>query len=86
MARASRIESLAAFAKMLDSRRDGILAHCKYKINNGRIEGTNNKIKVVKRKAYGFHDDEYFILKIKQACCGKEPDPTDKLLSVTFSR
>jgi transposase len=85
MARASRIEPLVEFAKMLDSRRDGILAHCKYKINNGRIEGTNNKIKVVKRKAYGFHDDEYFILKIKQACCGKEPDPTDSEL-FTFSR
>jgi transposase len=86
MARSSRIEPLVEFAKMLDAHREGILAHCKYKINNGRIEGTNNKIKVVKRKAYGYHDDEYFILKIKQACCGKAPDTTDKLLSVTFPR
>jgi transposase len=86
MARNSRIEPLKEFAKMLDRRRDGVLSHCRFKINNGRIEGTNNKIKVVKRKAYGFHDDEYFILKIKQACHGKEIDPTDDLLSVTFSR
>jgi len=86
MASSSRIEPLREFARMLDDRRDGILAHCRYKINNGRIEGTNNKIKVLKRKAYGFHDDEYFILKIKQACPGKETDPVDALLSVTFSR
>jgi len=27
----------------------------------------NNKIKVIKRKAYGFHDDRYFSLKVIQA-------------------
>jgi hypothetical protein len=30
-------------------------------------EGVNNKIKVIKRKAYGFHDLRYFSLKIYQA-------------------
>ncbi|MCX5684696.1 MAG: transposase, partial [Planctomycetota bacterium] len=30
----------------------------------------NNKIKVIKRKAYGFHDPEYFALKVKQALPG----------------
>lgn len=86
MARNSRIKPLVDFARMLDSHSGGVLAHCRFKINNGRIEGTNNKIKVVKRKAYGFHDDDYFILKIKQACSGKNVDPTDAHLAVTFSR
>jgi len=31
------------------------------------LEGVNNKIKVIKRKAYGFHDLRYFTLKIYQA-------------------
>ncbi|NPV44732.1 MAG: hypothetical protein HPY70_12290 [Firmicutes bacterium] len=35
------------------------------------MDRTNNKIKVIKRQAYGFHDLEYFILKIKQACPGE---------------
>ncbi|MBI5724770.1 MAG: transposase, partial [Planctomycetes bacterium] len=35
-----------------------------------RLEGVNNKIKVIKRKAYGFHDTEYFALKVKQALPG----------------
>ena len=52
----------------------GILNHCEYPIGTSPLEGTNNKIKVIKRKAYGFHDPEYFALKVKQAVPGKEPD------------
>jgi transposase len=45
----------------------GILNHCEYQIHTSRLEGVNNKIKVIKRKAYGFHDGRYFMLKVKQA-------------------
>jgi len=45
----------------------GILNHCDYPIHTGKLEGVNNKIKVIKRKAYGFHDLRYFSLKIIQA-------------------
>lgn len=48
----------------------GILNHCEYPIGTSRLEGVNNKIKVIKRKAYGFHDTEYFALKVKQALPG----------------
>lgn len=41
-----------------------ILAYFKYRLSNGFAEGINNKIKVVKRIAFGFHDFEYFKLKI----------------------
>ena len=44
-----------------------ILNHCDYPIHTGKLEGVNNKIKVIKRKAYGFHDLRYFTLKIYQA-------------------
>ena len=36
-------------------------------IGTSKLEGVNNKIKVIKRKAYGFHDERYFALKIIQA-------------------
>ena len=39
-----------------------------------KLEGVNNKIKVVKRIAYGFHDLEYFALKVKQALPGRFVD------------
>ena len=55
------------FAKMLDKYRYGILNHCDYPIHTGKLEGVNNKIKVIKRKAYGYHDIRYFSLKIIQA-------------------
>ena len=59
--------SLSSFAKMLNRYRDGIVNHCDYPIHTGKLEGVNNKIKVIKRKAYGFHDLRYFTLKIYQA-------------------
>lgn len=63
--------ALLKFAKRLEKHRYGILNHCKHPISTGRLEGTNNKIKVIKRVAFGFHDLGYFALKVKQACKGK---------------
>ncbi len=54
----------------------GIRNHCDYAIGTSRLEGVNNKIKVIKRKACGFHDPAYFTLKVKQALPG--PKPTTK--------
>jgi transposase len=36
---------------MLERRRDGILNHCDYPIHTSKLEGINNKIKVIKRQA-----------------------------------
>jgi len=58
---------LDSFARKLQRHREGILSHCRYSIHTGRLEGINNTIKVIKRSAYGFHDDRYFMLKVKQA-------------------
>ena len=52
---------------------DGILNHCEYPIHTSKLEGVNNKIKVIRRKAYGFHDPQYFALKVKQASPGTKP-------------
>jgi len=62
---------LATFAGCLERYRYGILNHCRHPIHTSRIEGVNNKIKVIKRVAYGFHDPEYFALKVKQAFPGR---------------
>jgi len=67
LARSLNHQSVSKFAKMLERHRYGILSHCEYPIHTGKIEGVNNKIKVIKRKAYGFHDVRYFTLKIYQA-------------------
>ena len=66
----SGIEPLVKFAKALEGRLEGILAHCRYPLHTSVIEGINNKIKVIKRMAYGFRDDEYFCLRIRAAFPG----------------
>ena len=59
--------SVRQFAKQLRFFEYGILNHADYPIGTSMLEGINNKIKVIKRKAYGFHDCHYFALKVKQA-------------------
>ena len=59
--------AVKTFIKRLRFFEYGIIAHADYPIGTSRLEGVNNKIKVIKRKAYGFHDSKYFALKVKQA-------------------
>ena len=52
------------FAKFLRTHFTGITAHAVFPISNGKIEGINQKIKTLRRHAYGYNDDEYFFLKL----------------------
>ena len=61
---ASEVPMLQRFARTLEEHRDGILAFYDYRISTGPLEGVNNKIKTMKRQAYGFRDREFFKLKI----------------------
>jgi len=64
LADVSGIRILKSFAKTLAAHREGILAWYDYRISTGPLEGTNNKIKTMKRQAYGFRDIEFLKLKI----------------------
>lgn len=72
IAEESEIRNMKKFTKMLKKHEYGILNHCQQPISNGKMEGTNNKIKVLKHRCYGFHDVEYFKLKILEACQGRK--------------
>jgi transposase len=50
----------------LKQRLDGIIAHCRWLLHTRFFEGVNNKIKVIKRVAYGYRNGEYFFLRIRQ--------------------
>ena len=71
VARQDAHPALVQFAEKLERHQYGIISHCKHQIHTSKLEGVNNKIKVVKRIAYGFHDLEYFALKVKQALPGR---------------
>jgi transposase len=61
---ASGVRRLQQFARTVEEHRAGILAFYDYRISTGPLEGVNNKIKTLKRQAYGFRDREFFKLKI----------------------
>jgi transposase len=63
-AEGSGIRMLQQFARTIRCHAQGILAYYDYPISTGPLEGTNNKIKTMKRQAYGFRDQEFLKLKI----------------------
>ena len=54
------------FARMIEKHWDGIAAYCKpeNKVALGFVEGFNNKIRVIQRRAFGLRDEDYLALKI----------------------
>jgi transposase len=63
-AESSGIRMLQKFAKTLAAYRNQILNYYDNRISTGPLEGTNTKIRVFQRQAYGFRDTEFFKLKI----------------------
>ena len=61
-----RLKPYEKFARMIDRHWDGIAAYCqpRNKVPLGFVEGFNNKIRVLQRRAYGLRDEEYLRLKI----------------------
>ena len=55
---------LKKVAKALYKRTDELLNYFTHRITNGKAEGINNKIKTLKRQAYGFRDMQYFKLRL----------------------
>src|ERR1700732_4005964 len=61
-----RLKPYEKFAEMIDRHWDGIAAYCQSenKVSLGFVEGLNNKIRVIQRRAYGLRNEEYLRLKI----------------------
>ena len=71
MALGSGIDALVRFAKKLEPYMEGIVSSALHRLNTSVLEGMNNRIKVIKRMAYGYRDTDYFFLKIRAAFPGK---------------
>ena len=61
-----RLEPFEKFAALIETHWDGIAAYCQpeNKVALGFVEGLNNKIRVIQRRCYGLHDEDYLHLKI----------------------
>ncbi len=60
----SGIVQMVSLATTLRTHATGILNYFKHRISTGKLEGINNKIKTLKRKAYGYRDETFFVLKL----------------------
>jgi transposase len=61
-----RLKPFEKFAQLIERHWDGIAAYCNpdNKVALGYVEGLNNKIRVLQRRAYGLRDEDYLRLKI----------------------
>jgi transposase len=61
-----RLKPYEKFAEMIERHWDGVAAYSRpeNKVSLGFVEGLNNKIRVIQRRAYGLRDEEYLRLKI----------------------
>ena len=66
--RKAKIAEFSKLLKTLESYWYGVEGYFRHHVTNGASEGYNNKINIIKRRAYGFKDIEYFRLKILQSC------------------
>jgi len=60
----SAIGQMIKMAKTLRLHASGILAYARHPITSGKLEGINNKIKTLTKRSDGFHDENFFILKL----------------------
>ena len=64
----SRLPPFVKVAKTIRKFRDGILAAIRLKINNGRAEGLNNHVRLITRRAYGFHSPKAALALVMLSC------------------
>jgi len=62
----SKVPEIPAYADTISARMKGILNHADHPISSGKTKGTNNLIRTIRRKAYGFRDTESFFLRIRE--------------------
>ena len=68
----SRLEPFVKLARTIRKHREGILSAIELGVSNGRLEGINNKIGVIKHRAYGFHSADALIAMVFLCCSAIE--------------
>lgn len=70
----SRLKPMRDLARTLRRRQEDILNYFTLRIDNGAVEGMNNKAKVVSHRCYGFRTARTYITALYH-CLGKLPEP-----------
>lgn len=70
-----RLKPFIKLARTIRKHKEGILAYIKDRLTNGIVEGINNRLRVVARRAYGYHSAEALIGMLFLNCGGIQLDP-----------
>ncbi|MFQ5765327.1 MAG: transposase [Rhodospirillales bacterium] len=65
----SRLEPIKRVARMIRRHLDGIVGWVTWQISNGRLEGTNNRVRLLSHRSYGLHSANALIMLV-YLCCG----------------
>lgn len=71
----SKLPAFVKVARTIRKYKEGILAYIRDRLSNGFVEGINNKLRVVARRAYGFHSADALISMLFLNCGGVTPQP-----------
>ena len=71
----SKLKPFAKLAKTIKKHKDGIIAYVETGLSNGVVEGINNKIRAIIRRAYGFRNLKSLMAMIMLCCGGMEFTP-----------
>lgn len=79
----SRLRPFVKLARTIRAHEDGILAAIEHGLSNGRLEGLNNKIRLISHRAFGFHSAPALLALVYLCCAGiRVPLPSDKRTGV----
>jgi len=71
----SKLAPFVKVARTIRQYKEGILAYIRDRLTNGFVEGINNKLRVVTRRAFGFHSAEALISMLFLNCGGDQSKP-----------
>jgi len=71
----SRLDAFVKLARTVRKYKQGILAYIQHRLTNGVVEGINNRLRAIARRAFGFHSPKPLIAMLFLCCGGISLDP-----------
>ncbi|MCH8991344.1 MAG: ISL3 family transposase [Acidobacteria bacterium] len=65
----SKLAPFVKVSRTIRAKKEGVLAYIRERLTNGIVEGTNNRLRMIARRAFGFHSPEALIAML-YLCCG----------------
>jgi transposase len=72
----SRLQPFVRVARTIRRHQHGNIAFLYLRLTNGLVEGINNRLRMVARRAFGFHSAQPLIAMLLLICGGIDPEPT----------